>query len=323
MQEALTHKVKYCKLVRKPFKNGYKYFLQIVLEGEPPKKLTKGTSLCGLDQGTSTLADYNEKKANFRVLADGVEKYNKEIKKAQTKYFRRMQINNPDCFKKDGTIKKGTKFKKRTKRSKKALFELKNAYRKQVVFKKQEHNKVVNELIKENSLFVKEKMNWKSLQKRAKKNKPVEKQTKTSTIKLKNGSTKTIVKNKKKRRFGTSIKNRAPGYLDNQLTKRCNQYECILIEVDTKEYKASKMNHITKEKEDIKLSDRTKKIGTSIVQRDLYSAFLLCHSKNISEIDYEECKKDFKNFLTKQAEVIEQIKKEGDKTKNFGIKAFM
>ena len=50
---------------------------------------------------------------------------------------------------------------------------------------------------------------------------------------------------------------------------------------------------------------------------------ILCHSKNISEIDYEECTKDFKNFLEKQAKVIGQIKKEGDKTKNFGIKAFM
>ena len=320
MMEALSHKVKYCKFVRKPFKNGYKYFLQIVLEGKPPKKLTKGKNTCGIDQGTSTLAEYNGKSAKFTVLADGVEKYNKEIQKLNDKYFRRLRLNNPNCFNEDGTIKKGIKFKNRTKGSNKALFELKNAYRKQTVYKKQELNKLVNRLISENSMFIKEEMNFKALQKRSKK---TEKQETKSTITKKDGSEIEVYKNKKKKRFGKSIGNRCPGYLDKQLKKRCAQYECIVIEVDTKEYKASKMNHITETAENIKLSDRSKIIGKVRVQRDLYSSFLLFHSKNEKEIDYKACKKDFKNFIKRQAEVVEEIKNKGDKTKNFGIKAFI
>ena len=96
-----------------------------------------------------------------------------------------------------------------------------------------------------------------------------------------------------------------------------------MLKVNTRQYKASKTNHITKEVENIKLSDRTKLIGDKLVQRDLYSAFLLYHSKTREEINYEECVKDFANFILKQEEVVTKIKIKGDKTKNFGIKAFV
>jgi len=39
MQEALTSgKVKYCRIIRRPFKNGYKYFVQLIIEGSAPRK---------------------------------------------------------------------------------------------------------------------------------------------------------------------------------------------------------------------------------------------------------------------------------------------
>ena len=68
LQECMTHKIKYCRVVRKPFSNGYKYFLQIVFEGEPPKKLSIGSGKCGLDEGISTIATYNDTESSFKVL---------------------------------------------------------------------------------------------------------------------------------------------------------------------------------------------------------------------------------------------------------------
>ena len=170
------------------------------------------------------------------------------------------------------------------------------------------HNKLVNRLISQNSFFVTEEMNYKALQKRSKKK---EKQEKLSTIVKKDGSSITIHKNKKTKRFGGSIKNRAPAYLMSQLEKRCNQYDCVLLKVDTKKYKASKTNHITKETENIKLSDRSKLIGGKLVQRDLYSAFLLKCYKNNEEIDGLLCFKEFERF--KELHELEIIRLSGQK----------
>ena len=320
LQEALTNKVKYCKIVRKPFKNDYKYFLQIVLEGTPPEKLNKGNGYCGIDEGTSTLAYFSKNKSDFIVLADGIEKYNKKIKQANDKYFRRLRLANPECFNNDGTFKKGSKFKVRTKGSYKALLELENAYRLKSVFVKQSHNKLVNDLIESCDTFIKEPMDFKALAKKAKETK---RQDKSSTIKKKDGSEIQIHKYKKKKRFGKSISDRSPGYFNSQLEKKCKEYNCNIIEVNSKEYKASQYNHRTRKPTKPLLKERTKLIGKRLVQRDLYSAFLLYNIKDENTINFDSCKKEFRNFLRQQQLIVDKIKIQGDKTKNFGLKDFI
>lgn len=42
--ESLENNIKYCRIVRKPFKNGYKYFLQLIIGGHPPQKKNKRKS---------------------------------------------------------------------------------------------------------------------------------------------------------------------------------------------------------------------------------------------------------------------------------------
>ena len=37
-QEALSHKVKYCRITRRWYPAGWKYFVQLILEGEPPSR---------------------------------------------------------------------------------------------------------------------------------------------------------------------------------------------------------------------------------------------------------------------------------------------
>lgn len=319
MQEALRNKVKYCRIVRRPFKNKYQYFVQLILEGTSPKKHKLGNGLCGIDEGISTVAYYNDIKSGFETLGDGVEKYEKKIHKAAIKYERRLRINNPDCYDENGVIIKDSKF-KRTKGSRKALMELKNAYRKKSEFVKQSHNKLANEIISECDIIIKEPMDYKKFQKKAKE---LKKQNKTTTIKNKSGETKQIHKYKKRKRFGKSINRRSPGLFNKTLERKITTLGGYFINININKYKASKYNHVTRDTVDCKLSDRVKYIGNSLVQRDLYSSFLLYNHLDLETIDFDKCDALFNDFLIKQEKVIEKITLTGDNTKNFGLKYFM
>lgn len=318
MMEALCNKIKYCRIVRSPFKNGYKFFLQLIMEGTPPKKHKLGNGLCGVDEGISTIAYYNDKEAGFEVLGDKIKKYEKDIHKAAIKYERRLRINNPECYNDKGIIIKDSRF-KRTKGSKKALMELKAAYRKKTEYIKQHHNKLANKIISECDTIIKEPMDYKKMQKRAKE---LKRQDKKTLIKTKNGKVKQIQKYKKRKRFGKSINRRSPGLFNKILEDKITALGGSFIDINIHKYKASKYNHITRDTMDVKLSDRVKIIGDELVQRDLYSSFLLYNYLDIETIDFDKCDFLFEDFLKKQEKVIKKITLTGDITKNFGLKQF-
>lgn len=318
IKEALTNRVKYCGIKREPFGISYKYFLLIYLEGEPPQKLTSGKGTVGIDEGTSTIATYG-KDADFQILAQGFEKYNKDIVRKQRNLERKREINNPECYNPNGTAKKGAKF-HHTKGMKRDKMRLKSAYRKKTDCVKQKHNYYANRLVEKYDCIVKEPMDFKALAKKSKKK--TERSDKTSVIK-KDNSIKLIHKFKRKKRYGKSINNRSPGYLNSQMEKRIKQYGGKVININLQNYKASQYDHITQTATKPKLSDRGKIIGGFKVQRDLYSAFLLRHMKDEHTINFNECAKDFHNFLNKQQLVIDRIKVDGDETKNFGIQFFL
>ena len=80
-KEALTREICYCRIIRKPLKKGYKYYLQIVFKGIPPIKnnLKIGRGKVGIDLGTSTIAAVGDKESMFQPLAPNINKYNKRI----------------------------------------------------------------------------------------------------------------------------------------------------------------------------------------------------------------------------------------------------
>jgi len=316
MQEALTHRVKYCRIVRRSTFNGYKYYLQIVLEGTPPKKIKPGQGGCGLDIGTSTVAIVNDNGTDFHVLADGVEKYEAEIRKASRTHETRQRLANPQCYNEDGTFKKGAKITVRTKGMLEALQKLKGAYQKKSSFIKNSHGYLTNRILEECDHFAKEPMSFQALAKKAKG--PAEKSDKTTMVK-----SKLIRKNKRKRRFGTSINRRAPGSFVSILERKAAYYGIEMFDVDSKKYKASQYDHTTGKYRKPGLSERTKLIGGHMVQRDLYSAFLLYCMYSISEIDALKCKQYFKRFLNAQGKTVDKIRKQGDATRNFGLRDFI
>ncbi|MCD8368910.1 MAG: hypothetical protein LUC94_01020 [Clostridiales bacterium] len=98
LMEAMTRKVKYCRIVRKPYKAGYHYFLQIVMEGAAPEKLVLGKDDGGLDPGVSTMSVVTESGAKFMALAEGVEKYERAVRDASIVYERRRRMANPENY---------------------------------------------------------------------------------------------------------------------------------------------------------------------------------------------------------------------------------
>ena len=319
-KEAMTHNIRYCKVKREPFKSGYRYFLQIVFDGVAPKKIELGKGNCGVDEGVSTVAYYNDDHADFKVLAPDIDKYEKKIKQAAQKYERLLRLANPDCYNKDGTLKKGAKLKNRPKSVQRALMELKAAYRLKRECVKQSHGRLTNEIVSQCDTVIKEPMNYQALAKRSKK---TERSDKISVVKLKRGKTKKICKFKKKKRFGKTILRRAPGLFNTLLCQKMKRYSGKVIDVNSFEYKASQYDHLSKTPKKPDLSTRTKMVGKRLVQRDLYSSYLLYNFKDINSIDFDKCKSKFRTYLKNQDKVIESVKKTGDKTKNFGLSQFL
>ena len=114
---------------------------------------------------------------------------------------------------------------------------LKALYRKKAAYIRCLHNNLANRIIRHGIDILAEKMNYKALQKRSKK---TERQEKTSTVKKKDGTTLEIKKYKKKKRYGSSLNNRAPSSFLSILERKCNQYGGHLQYVNTQKMRASR-----------------------------------------------------------------------------------
>ena len=281
-QEALKCGVKYCRIIRKWVGTKWKYYAQIVLEGYPPIKCDSNgvakhsvkQGRVGIDIGTQTIAFSGKDVCDLRVLAPSARAQAKSLVNEIAATLRAMdrsrRATNPKYYNPDGTIKRlrrqhGQKQKRKWKYSKRYYrlrAKLRNLYRKLADIRKMEHNILANELLAHGNEFVVEDMNYKALQKRSKETK----------INPKTGRTHT------KKRFGKSLSRCAPATFISILSKKANRYGGTVIKVSTFETKASQFDHTDESYTKKKLSERMARLRSGdIVQRDLYSAFLLEH----------------------------------------------
>ena len=281
-QEALKCGVKYCRIIRKWVGTKWKYYAQIVLEGYPPIKCDSNgvakhsvkQGRVGIDIGTQTIAFSGKDVCDLRVLAPSARAQAKSLVNEIASTLRAMdrsrRATNPKYYNPDGTIKRlrrqhGQKQKRKWKYSKRYYrlrAKLRNLYRKLADIRKMEHNILANELLAHGNEFVVEDMNYKALQKRSKETK----------INPKTGRTHT------KKRFGKSLSRCAPATFISILSKKANRYGGTVIKVSTFETKASQFDHTDESYTKKKLSERMARLRSGdIVQRDLYSAFLLEH----------------------------------------------
>jgi hypothetical protein len=217
---------------------------------------------------------------------------------------RSLRANNPQYYNEDGTIKKGKKNWKYSKRYKKLLKKYRELSRKAAINRHLAINEEVNHIRSLADTCVTEPKNAKKLQKRAK----------TTTVNSKG-------KINRKKRFGKSIQNRCPGYLQEQLKKKFLSTGGNYIEVPN-EYRASQYDHTNDKYIKKKLSQRMYDLSDkTTVQRDMYSSFLL-YNINLADktIDKKACKSNFASFYSKEQALIEWIKIHRIKVMNSGIK---
>lgn len=297
--QALNDRIKYCRLQKKVIRGQDRYFVQIVLEGFPPRKENRMDSddenaRVGLDIGTSTLAYVSDQKVGLVELAEGIGVDDTEKRILQRKLDRMRRANNPDKFNEDGTIKKGNKEKwVQSNNYIKARKQLAEIQRKISEKREQSHNRLVNHLLSLGLDIRLEQMNYQGLQRRSKE----------TTINEKTG------KINRKKRFGKSIASRAPAKLIAILDKKLHFYGLTIKKINTVKVKASQFNHFTQTYVKKPLSNRWNHFEQGQVQRDLYSAFLIMNTKdNLQEIDVERADKNWEKFFALHEQEMKRIK---------------
>lgn len=292
---ALRDKICYCRIVRKFIRGTYKYSVQLILEGIPPIKINKQTGEvkndigygdCGIDIGTQTVAYVSDYDCKLYELAPNVRNIEVEKRKLQRFMDRSRRTTNPNNFNEDGTIKKGIKLAwNYSNKYIKAKNKLKDLNRKQADIRKQDHNIMANEIVSKCDMVKVEAMNFKGLQKRAKK----------TTINEKTG------KVNKKKRFGKSLANKAPSMFLTILKNKIETKGGLYIEINTFKVKASQYNHFNEECNKKKLSQRWNYFNHNNreikVQRDIYSAFIIKNVENLDVINNMKCNNQFNDFL--------------------------
>ncbi|GGM39873.1 hypothetical protein GCM10011351_27530 [Paraliobacillus quinghaiensis] len=88
-----------------------------------------------------------------------------------------------------------------------------------------------------------------------------------------------------------------------------------LKKIDTYATKASKFNHITREYSKKQLSERWNVFGDVRIQRDLYSAFLICNTtKTLNAVDVDLCNTKWDEFVKLHNIEVNYLKNAQSKT---------
>ncbi len=307
-QEVLSsHRVKYCRLVRKVIGGKDAYYVQLVMDGIPPAKRINTTGSfrhpetpagrVGIDIGTSTVAVSSNKEVFIQPLAPKLPQLDQEKKRLLRKLDRSRRSTNPHHFHADGTIKKGIKLTwTRSHQYMKTLYQVRELYRKRSAYVKEQHAQIANRILScGNEVYV-ETMNFQALAKRAK-------------------ETKVNPKGKcqRKKRFGKSVGSYAPALLIRMIHQKLGYLNSEIHKVNTRTFKASQYNHVTDTYKKKKLSQRWTAIDTRNVQRDLYSAFLLMNSQiDLRHPNRELCHQTFEQFVKLHNEHMKELRQTKD-----------
>ena len=302
--EALSHRVKYCRIIRKQFSGRLHYYVQLVLEGIPPKKHRIGTGRVGIDPGTSSAAVVAEKECVLTALNDGVPDYSREISRINRALDRSLRAMNPGNYNPDGTAKRSHKQWTRSENCRALQRRKRSLERKQASGRKCHHERLANEILSLGDEIYTEDMNYKGLQRRAKE----------TTINSRG-------KFSRKARFGRSLKNGAPAMLLSMIDRKLRYEGKALHKVNTRAFRASQYNHVTDDYVKKRLSKRYNTINGRWVQRDLYSAFLLMNSADdLESTDRSLCIKTYGTFLENHDRCISDLQNSNCKLlSSFGI----
>ena len=266
--------IKYCRIVRKQFRRNYRYYLQLVIKGSSSKKKTISKQKAWVDFWLNAIALVREDKQCKLFHTWNANFHQERIAKLQRIVSQEYQEINPECYDETWKIKDWVKLKANWKIA--YLMKIINCLRRKQAKK---HNNEINSLVKEILGFawelISEDMDFKE-----------------------------IKQSKEYRSLWKIIQFCTPWLLKSKIEENVE-----LTFVDKYNYRASQYNHETNEYIKPLLSERTKKIWENVIQRDLYSAYLLLnHSENYKEIDRKKCIENFNTFFKNHNQLISELK---------------
>ena len=287
-----SEKIKYVQIIRKTIRGKNVYILQIVCQGNPPSKVTKGNGVIGIDPGISTVAFASQKEvALVDLVPKNIAQKEKLLKRLDQAIERSRRVNNPECYKENGVIKKGARFKRPSKRQMRLRNRRRKTYRSLSEERTKLQGQLVNRIVSQASNIKIEELNVKSLQKRSR------------DIRINPKTNRPF----SKKRFGKAIFRAAPSAFRVALETRASQLGIDLEIISPKNVKPSQYNHITQTFEKKSLSTRIYDLSNDYkdVQRDLYSAFLIGHIEN-DHYQQKELEQDFPDFYQQMKDFLHQ-----------------
>ena len=295
-RNCFKNRIKFCRVLKRYIRGTRRYFLQIVFEGTSETNFQIGKGEVGLDIGTSTVAISSDDEVKLLKLSE-TEQEIRKIRILQRSLDRKRKMANPENYDEKGRIKKKKKEWILSKNYFRELNKLKEVYRKKRVKDNQYKNILVKFILSQGDTVKTEKTSVNSWKSRSKK---------TVTNK-KNGKTMS------KKRFGKSVNSNAPGTFIRKIEEKLSYFGKELIKINPFKTKASQFNHISQEFKKCSLEVRFKELKKGIVvQRDLYSAFLIKNVENLSKYNMEKINHQFEKFYEKQMKEVERIKNEGN-----------
>ena len=287
-----SEKIKYVQIIRKTIRGKKVYTLQIVCQGFPPSKVTKGEGVVGIDPGISTVAFASPSEVSLvDLVPKNIARKEKLLKQLDRKIERSRRVNNPECYDERGKIKKGARFKRPSNRQMRLRNRRRKVYRSLSEERKKLQRQLVNRLVSQASIIKMEELGVKGLQKRSR------------DIRINPKTNRPF----SKKRFGKAIFRAAPSSFRTALETRAFQLGIDVEVISPKDVKPSQYNHITQTFEKKSLSTRVYDLSDEYtgVQRDLYSAFLIGHIEN-GHYQQEQLEQDFSSFYEQMKDFLQQ-----------------
>lgn len=295
MSLSKSEKIKYVQITRKTIRGKKIYILQIVCQGLPLSKVTKGDGVLGIDPGVSTIAYVSkEDVALVDLVPTDINRKERLMRYLDRKMERSRRVNNPDCYSVDGSIKKDAKFKRPSNKQIRLQARRLEVYRSLSEERKKLHGQLVNHLLSQASVIKMEDLNVKNLQKRS------------HDVRINPKTNRPF----SKKRFGKSIFRAAPSAFRQALQTKAHQLGVIVEIISPRDLKPSQYNHLTQTFEKKALSTRMYDLSEEWtgVQRDLYSAFLIGHIEKGS-YQQEQLTQDFPDFYKQMKNFLRQTPK--------------
>ena len=237
---ALSCRVKYVHIVRRPLRGRVRYYAQLVLEGTPLRKAKHRIEhdIAGLDLGPSTIAAVGENTAFLETFCPAVERDERAVRRLRRKMDRSLRAANPDCYDAEGRIVKRPQ--RRSKRYRRLQASLAELSRREAAHRKTEHGRLCNRVLALGNIVKTEKISYRAWQ----------------------------------RSFRKSVAKRAPGLFVSLLRRKAENADGEVVEFPTRSTKLSQTCLCGRvRKKPLSLRQHDCECGVH-AQRDLFSAFL-------------------------------------------------